>query len=176
MTQNPQLPASPADFLDTSPAARFAAHYQMLWEQGGQAMSEINPALAVEAIGFTRFHGDWLGVVVTPWFLRLFLVPGGGSLWGDIPLGQRRYLAMPSETMTFIADLDPALGPFQYSTLIESLEPVSDMAAARQMAQRVMQEFAERAPEPPPEEMPVPPAPDAGVSRRDFFRRLVGKR
>lgn len=154
------------------PAARLAAHFQSLWEQGGQDMAEINPALAVEAVGFVRYEGDWLGVVITPWFIRLFLLPGGGSLWGEIPVGQSRYISLPAETMQFVADEALAIGPFQYSTLLEPTSLLADMAVARQMASRVMQPFGYQPPAPPAVEAPAP----AGVSRRGFFRRLAGKR
>ena len=158
-----------------NPAALLVAHYESLWQAGGQDMAEINPALAVEAVGFTRYEGDWLGVVITPWFLRLFMLPGGGSLWGEIPVGQRRYVSLPAETMQFVADEAPQLGAFQYSALLEPTSLVADMNAARQMAIRVMQPFGYLAPDPvlpPHRESPEP----AGVSRRGFFRRLAGKR
>jgi len=159
-----------------SPAALLAAHYRAQWEAGGQEMAEINPALAVEAIAFTRYAGDWLGVVIAPWFVRLFLLPGGGSLWGEIPLGQSRYLSLPSETMRFMADEAPEIGCFQFSTLLETTSLLADMAAARQLAERVMQPFGYQ---PAVPVMPVsaePPAPaPAAVSRRGFFRRLAGK-
>jgi len=158
-----------------NPAALLVAHYESLWQEGGQDMAEINPALAVEAVGFTRYEGDWLGVVITPWFLRLFMLPGGGSLWGEIPVGQSRYVSLPAETMQFVADEAPQLGAFQYSALLEPTSLVADMNAARQMAIRVMQPFGYLAPDPvlpPHRESPEP----AGVSRRGFFRRLAGKR
>jgi len=158
-----------------NPAALLVAHYESLWQEGGQDMAEINPALAIEAVGFTRYEGDWLGVVITPWFLRLFMLPGGGSLWGEIPVGQSRYVSLPAETMQFVADEAPQLGAFQYSTLLEPTSLVADMNAARQMAIRVMQPFGYLAPDPvlpPHRESPEP----AGVSRRGFFRRLAGKR
>jgi [NiFe] hydrogenase assembly HybE family chaperone len=158
-----------------NPAALLAAYYESLWQAGGQDMAEINPALAVEAVGFTRYEGDWLGVVITPWFLRLFLLPGGGSLWGEIPLGQSRYISLPGETMQFVADAAPSLGAFQYSTLLEPTSLVADMSAARQMAIRVMQPFGYLPPDPVLPAYREEPA-AAGVSRRGFFRRLAGKR
>lgn len=158
-----------------NPAALLAAHYESLWQEGEQEMAEINPVLAVEAVGFIRYEGDWLGVVITPWFLRLFMLPGGGSLWGEIPVGQRRYVSLPAETMQFVADEAPQLGAFQYSTLLEPTSLITDMNSARQIAIRVMQPFGYLAPDPVLPAHNESPAP-AGVSRRGFFRRLAGKR
>lgn len=172
---DPDLAAPPVMVHDIDPSAFLVAHYQELWEQGELEMAAINPALAIEAVGFVRYQGDWLGVIVTPWFLRLFLMPGGGSLWGDIPVGQTRYLSLPGESMPFVADAASQFGPFQYATLLEPTSLIADMAAARRMALRVMQKFGYD--EPAPEATPTAevPAPAAGVSRRGFFRRLVGK-
>lgn len=163
--------------FQNNPAALFATHYQAQWAAGGQDMAQINPALAVEVIGFCRCEGDWLAVVITPWFMRLYLAPGGGSLWGDIPDGQRRYLSVAGETMPFTAESDAELGAFQYTPLIEPLDLVADMAAARQMAGRVMLGFGyQAAAESVPAMVSETPAAPAGVSRRGFFRRLAGKR
>lgn len=157
-----------------SPAALLAAHYRAQWEAGGQEMAEINPALAVEAVAFTRYAGDWLGVVIAPWFVRLFLLPGGGGLWGEIPPGQSRYLSLSSETLRFVADEAPEIGSFQYCTLLEATSPLADMAAARQLAERVMQPFGYRPAAPIKPVSGEPPVP-AAVSRRGFLRRLAGK-
>jgi [NiFe] hydrogenase assembly HybE family chaperone len=136
----------------------------------------VNAALGVEAIGFARYQGDWLGVVITPWFLNLLLVSGGGQLWGDIPAGERRYLSLPCGTLQFIADDDPDIGPYQYCPLIAPVTDLADMAQARIVAADALQTvFGPPAGASPPEA--PPPAEDRpAVSRRGFFRRLAGKR
>ena len=79
------------------PAHLLEEHFRRMAGQN----APLNPRLQVEAIGFSQYLGDWLGVVVTPDFVRLLLLPGGGSLWGDIPAGQRRYLELAGGTHTF---------------------------------------------------------------------------
>jgi [NiFe] hydrogenase assembly HybE family chaperone len=54
------------------------AHYQQVWQAMHDMPSSIR-ALQVESLGFVRHEGDWLGVVVTPWFLNLFPLFGGGG-------------------------------------------------------------------------------------------------
>lgn len=49
----------------------------------------INPALSVQAVGFNPFNGDWLGVLITPWFMNLLLLPGPDSQWREQPPGGR---------------------------------------------------------------------------------------
>lgn len=161
---------------DSDPTAFLEAHFRQVWETQMHDLPFVNPALAVEALGFVRHEGDWLGVVVTPWFLNLFLLSGGGQLWGDIPAGQRRYLELPCGTLQFIADDDPAIGPYQYCPLIAPVTAVADMATARQAALDALRSvFALPAPPPVPAAAPAPEAP-AENPRRGFFRRLAGRR
>jgi [NiFe] hydrogenase assembly HybE family chaperone len=137
--------------------------------------------LSCRALGFARHRGDWLGVVITQWFVDLYLLPGGGELWGDIPSGQRRYVELPRGTVPFTAADDPQIGPYQYSPLISPVSALPDMAAAMKLANDVLSGiFGELA-----QPLPVSPAQqgasDQGgnpqlASRRGFLRRLAGKR
>jgi len=157
------------------PSEFLAAHYQHVWQSRMSDLPFVNPALAVEVIGFARQQGDWIGVVVTPWFINLFLFSGGGELWGDIPAGERRYVNLPCGTLQFIADDDPDLGPYQYCPLIAPVSSVADMATARQAALDAM--AAVMTPPAPPvvDAAPAEPA-KRDVSRRGFLRALSGRR
>ena len=39
----------------------------------------VNPALAVEAVGFRPWGEHWLGILITPWFMNLVLMPRVGA-------------------------------------------------------------------------------------------------
>lgn len=152
-----------------NPSALLEAHFRARPAAGAEAPA-FNPALSVEAIGFVRYRGDWLGVLVTPWRLDLLLIAGGGDLWGEIPAGQRRYLDLYGATLPFVAVDEPHLGSYQYSSLVDQVGRIPDMAAAREIARDALQSYL------PPQPPPVsPPPPAETVSRRGFFRRLAGK-
>lgn len=157
------------------PSAFLEAHYRQLWATQRDALPSPNESLQVAAIGFSRVDGDWLGVMVTPWFLNLMLLPGGGNLWGDIPAGQRRYLELACGTVQFIADDDSELGPYQYCPLIAPVSAVADMATARQAALDAMATVATPPAPSVVEAMPAEPA-QRNVSRRGFLRALTGRR
>lgn len=170
-------PIRPAVPREDDPTAFLESHYRMVWETRMRDMPFVNPALQVAAVGFCRQRGDWLGVMVTPWFLNLFLISGGGELWGDIPAGERRYLELPCGTLQFIADDDPDIGPYQYCPLIAPVSNLPGMEVALTTARQAM--TAVLVPPPPPAAPAIPEAPPAGEaapSRRAFFRRLAGKR
>lgn len=100
-------------------------------------MPFVNPALSVEAIGFQRQDGDWLGVVITPWFINLFLLPGGGTLWRDVPTGEHATVALPVGELDFIGDnpgSDAAVAAYQYCPLLSPVQQVPTQDAARAIA------------------------------------------
>ena len=141
----------------------------------------VNPSLTCHAVAFSRYRGDWLGVLITPWFMDLFLLPGGGDLWGDIPAGQRRYVELPGGTVPFTAADDPMIGPYQHSPLVAPVSTLPDMAAALKLAHEVMRGICGEASPPAtatanPEAQPVVAADRETNSRRGFLRRLAGKR
>jgi [NiFe] hydrogenase assembly HybE family chaperone len=142
----------------------------------------VNPLLKCTSVGFCRYRGDWLGVVITPWLMDLVLLPGCGELWGDIPPGQRRYVDLPQGTVAFSAAESPELGSYQHAPLVASVATLPDMSAAVGLANQVMAEIcmASRPPETPSPTLrepgeALPDTPDV-PSRRGFFQRLVGKR
>lgn len=166
-------PIRPAVARIDDPSAWLMAHYRAVYAERMADLPFVNVALAVEAVGFERLQGDWLGVMITPWFLNLFLLNGGGALWGDIPAGQRRYLELPCGALQFLADDDPVLGPYQYCPLIAPVSELADMAVARQAAVDALATVFSRPAPPPPA---APEAPGKSVSRRGFLRSLAGRR
>lgn len=166
-------PVRVASVRDDDPAPFLAEHYQQVWQTQMHDLPFVNPALQVEAVGFVRYAGDWVGVVVTPWFLNLFLLCGGGRLWGDIPAGQRRYVELPCGALQFIADDDPLIGPYQYCPLIAPVSGIADMVTARQAALDALRAaFAVPPAQPAPAAAETPPT----NPRRGFLRRLAGRR
>jgi [NiFe] hydrogenase assembly HybE family chaperone len=172
----------PAQAYAADPGARVLAHFRTVWETAMHDMPFVNTALQVEATEFRRIDGDWLGVVITPWFINLFLLPGGGTLWADWPSGEQRGVALPVGTMDFIADnpgADAALPAYQYCPLVSPVQSVADQAAAREIAAAALATVL--APPPAsegPADAATPAAPPSAdpASRRGFLRKLAGRR
>ncbi|WP_059287489.1 [NiFe]-hydrogenase assembly chaperone HybE [Aquitalea magnusonii] len=72
MSQYPQLFA-------TTPAPQLEALFRDIAASRMQGIPILNPALQVEAIGFQQWGGPqgrlWAGVLLTPWFMNLLLLP-----------------------------------------------------------------------------------------------------
>jgi [NiFe] hydrogenase assembly HybE family chaperone len=189
-----------AEIISEDPAPRLNAMYRRIWIETMREMPFANGALSVEAVGFRRWQatdsttvcqaelkhevngtaaapaptGDWIGAVITPWFINLFLLPGGGNLWSDRRPGERCTVEFPVGPLEFIADHDPAaeVPAFQYCPLFAPPSEFSSHAAARAGALAALAAMFE-----PPGDLrrrsAVSTAAKPGSSRRAFFRRMT---
>ncbi len=179
-----ERPTQAAQHYDDNPAPVLEAMYRRVWETSMHDMPFVNAALSVEAVGFRRHQGDWVGAVITPWFLNLFVLPGGGDLWSDQASGDRIRIAFPVGELEFIADYDPGgdIPAYQYCPLFAPVSQFLAHDAAVAAAESAL--AALFAPPPvaaePVVEAPQPPAAEpvgaTGIpSRRAFFRRVAGQ-
>ena len=172
------LPAKP---IADDPSALLVRFYERVWREHMQDLPFVNPALQVEAIGFTRVEGDWVGAMITPWFLNLLLLPGGGKLWQDLPSGEQRSVDFPVGTLDFIADNNPdpaaPITAYQYCPLMHPVQHLADQETARQAALDAMAALMQ--PPPVPEEAAPADAQardEPAPGRRAFLRGIAGKR
>ena len=170
---------APAKPLISDPSALIERFYTKVWREQMHDLPFVNPALAVEAVGFRRVDGDWVGVVITPWFVNVFLLPGGGQLWQDLPSGEQRGVIFPVGQLDFIADnsLDPEapITAYQYCPLIHPVQHLADQVTAREAAEAALLALFTPPPEPETESTPES-VPEPAPKRRAFLRGLVGKR
>lgn len=182
--QAPQPAGEAVQYAD-SPAPALESMYRQVWETSMHDMPFVNNALSVAAIGFCRHEGDWVGAVVTPWFLNLYVLPGGGRLWSDLASGDRVKVVFPAGKLEFIADYDPggAIPAYQYCPLFQPVSQFATQDAAVAAAEAALEalfveaEPAAAATEPAldPDLVALPAEP--GIpSRRAFFKGLAGRR
>jgi [NiFe] hydrogenase assembly HybE family chaperone len=94
----------------------------------------LNPALQVEAVGFTRWQGHWLGIVITPWFMNLVLVPGAEDTWQSVAPGLRLFRNFPSGDFAFLGSVEAEVGEFQSCSLFSPMGQFADQDGAREVA------------------------------------------
>lgn len=133
-----------------------------------------NPALQAELASCVQYRGDWLAIVIGPSHIHMLLLPGGGDLWGKIPVGQLRYLDLGGIASCFEAACDPVLGDYQFSVLVGSGDELPDMAAARLVASDALRTLGVAVSGLEPHAVPVESAPKL-ASRRAFLS-VFGRR
>jgi hypothetical protein len=140
-----------------------------------QESGEGNPALHPMVDACLRFRGDWFAALIAPRWLRLFLLPGGGELWGDIPQGQQRYLTLGGHDWRFVAARDELLGDFQWCDLLGGAGLPRTMDEAQVVVRDALLALGLVA---PPGPVASTAANGGGVpgGRRGFLRALAGRR
>ena len=119
----------------------------------------VNNALQVEAVGFHEYHGHQLGVLVTPWFMNIILLPGVDS-WSNSSQGDTSIIDFPSGRMEFAVSHDKMLGTYLSAVAFRGVMELADQATARKLALEVLDNLMK------------PPRDERTVSRRDLLTGL----
>ena len=142
------------------PSARLEAAFTRIGRTRMAELPFLNAALRVEAVGFRDWRGEWLGAMVTPWFLNLVLTPGAGE-WTALAAGEERIVTLPAGRFRFVCGLDEDIGEYHACSLFSPAQEFASHEAARAVALASLVEL-------------LRPGGDAGlpqrrVSRRDFL-------
>ena len=122
----------------------------------------MNRALEVAALGFEPFGADRLGILLTPWFLNLVILPGEA---GERASGEKITRALPAGRVEFIVTRDEELGPLLMCSLSSPVFQFADPQAASDAAGAALAEIRR-----PAEEAGAGKARARAVSRRAFLR------
>lgn len=163
--------ASPAD--RPSPARALESAFRRILRTQMQDMPMVNAALSVEAVGFRPWEDHWLGILITPWFMNLWLMPRVAARWQPIGERETRHYVFPAGVFEFIGGRDPALGDYQACSLFSPMFEFADPANAHDTALAALdalfdggsREAGEAAVETPTHLAP----PARPVSKRDFL-------
>lgn len=94
----------------------------------------FRPALTVEVVGFRPWRGCQAGVLVTPWFMNLVILPGPEQDWSVLPVGEGRPWHFPSGSYEFTVGRVAGFGTYQSCALFSPVPDFADQAAARAAA------------------------------------------
>ncbi len=101
-------------------------------------MPVINDDLRVEAVDFRPWQGHSLGVMVTPWFMGLMLIPREGDDWSGLRLGEKCIHEFPTGAYEFIAAEEDGIGRYQVCTLFSPMSRFADQETAVATAAAVL--------------------------------------
>lgn len=125
----------------------------------------LNPALSVAAVGFARHADDWRGVLVTPWGIRLLLLPAVAD-W-PVPASHERMIRRyPAGDFVFLANHEEGLGDYLACPLVHDMRNFADQETALLTARACLIAL-DMAPEQP---APEPDAPSSPTRRGFLFR------
>ena len=139
-----------------------ADRFQLIYDQAMYGLPVVNPAVAVEAVGFRDWQGRVCGVLITPWFMNLVLLPGLHDDWRSLPIGAKEVLTFPAGRYEFINTHDHSLGGYKACSLCSPMFQFADHAAAVVTATAALQALFQTP--------PASTAPTKILSRRQFLR------
>jgi [NiFe] hydrogenase assembly HybE family chaperone len=149
------------------PSPRLESAFTRIWKTRMQGLPFLNPALRVEAVGFRSWQGEWLGALVTPWFVNLVLMPGEGE-WTALAEGDERFVTLPAGRFRFICGRDEELGEYHACSLFSPAQAFEDHATARAGAAASLEALFDAGND--EKERAAGAAPPSAVSKRDFLR------
>jgi [NiFe] hydrogenase assembly HybE family chaperone len=117
-----------------SPAGALEAAFRAILQRQMKDVPLLNPALAVEAVGFRAWDGHWLGILITPWFMNLMLLPRLPAAWKRIAVGASRHYRFPAGVFEFIGGHDATLGDYQACSLFSPMFEFANQQGARDTA------------------------------------------
>jgi [NiFe] hydrogenase assembly HybE family chaperone len=123
---------------DRDPSCCLEAAFVRIERDAMTGMPLINPALAVQAVGFERWRDQWLGALVTPWFINLVLVPCEAAGWVPVDVGERRFLRFAAGDFAFLGCHEPEVGDFLSCSLVSPPSGFTCQAEAVDTAQAAL--------------------------------------
>ena len=129
----------------------------------------LNPAIKVQAVGFQEWEGQLLGILITPWFMNLMLLPLDESEPAAAS-GESSPVDFPAGRFEFIHGEEAAIGAYQMCSLYSPVFDFEDHAAAVATAEAVLEQLFED--DEAEAEMQPPAEPPKPVSRRALLRGL----
>lgn len=97
----------------------------------------VNPELEVEAIGFRRFEDHLVGILITPWFMNLLLLPASAESCG-LTQGAIVERQLPHGNIEFTACSDEVLGDYLSAIMFRAVTDFPDQAMARAVAKEIL--------------------------------------
>src|SRR5213592_1933800 len=117
--------------MTENPGARLEAAFRAIYEKRMQGLPFNNPALSVEAVDVLRWNGYWLGVLITPWFMNLMLLPDDKAIWRALRPGEKSAQIFPAGVFEFIAGREDTFGEYLACSLFSPMFEFADHETAR---------------------------------------------
>ncbi|MEJ2592737.1 MAG: [NiFe]-hydrogenase assembly chaperone HybE [Candidatus Thiodiazotropha sp.] len=113
--------------------------YRRIQRERMRDLPFLNPALRVKAVGFRHWQGRCLGVLITPWFMNLMLLPCEGDEWQELQIGDKQRHLLPSGSYEFIVGEEAGIGRYQMCSLFSPMFEFADQETAEATALAAME-------------------------------------
>lgn len=105
----------------------------------------VNAKLAVKAVGFHEWSDHHLGILVTPWFMNVMLIPNTGSpaaadgaVIEPLKVGVTQHHVFPSGSYEFVGGFEEEFGHYQSCSLFSPMFEFADQDTAELTAKEAL--------------------------------------
>lgn len=119
-------------------ATRLEESFRIIHQERMQGIPILNPILEVEAIGFQVWDQHSIGILITPWFMNLLVIPGEENEWKELELGTRVSVDFPAGPRQFQVNEVEEFGPCLSCALHSPMSCFNDQASAVARAKDIM--------------------------------------
>lgn len=117
---------------------RLVADFREIWHAKMRDVPMVNKTLSVEAVGFRVHDGRPLGVLISPWFMNLVMLPAEAEDWSGLVPGAKELIAFPSGVYEFIHNTREMIGGYKACSLFSPMGDFSSQMQAQEVAREVM--------------------------------------
>ena len=118
--------AAPSPLVDD-----LVARFREIGETQMRDLPLYNDKLDVEAVGFEPIGEQWIGVLITPWFMNVMLLPREPVAVDMNAMGRPSHETLPSGETTFIWGGDEVTGMYKALSLHSPMETFKVQGQAR---------------------------------------------
>jgi [NiFe] hydrogenase assembly HybE family chaperone len=90
-------------------------------------------------VDFQPWAPGWIGVLITPWFMNVMLLPRDRDQWQSLAVGKKHMQKLPSGEQEFIVGGDVELGSYLFQSVASPMMKFPSQKDARQAAQAALQ-------------------------------------
>lgn len=130
----------------TIKVADLVTRYEKIYRDRMRDLPIVNPKLSVEAVGFDQWEDKDLGILITPWFMNLVLLPDSDRL-ADVPQGEQIECRFPSGPCELTVYQDEELGSYLAAVLFRTVADFPDQETARAVAEEALAQIVTEAPQ-----------------------------
>lgn len=109
-----------------------------VWHAKMRDVPIVNKVLHVQAVGFMEYEGRPLGVLISPWFMNLLMLPAEGEDWSHLKAGEKEVLSFPSGDYEFIHNTREQTGGYKACSLFSPMGEFKTQGQAVDVARAVM--------------------------------------
>ncbi|MEH6627513.1 MAG: [NiFe]-hydrogenase assembly chaperone HybE [Motiliproteus sp.] len=139
MIDNNNVQIQTAGFLE-NPSAVLEQIYTTIYREQMHDVPVVNPAIQIEAIGFSEWEGHWLGILLTPWFMNVLVIQKAGSPWPELEMGKGKELmiSFPQGEYKFSAREEKGIGSYLSCSLASPVNDWKSHPEAKRTAEDVL--------------------------------------